>query len=75
MPTVERAASRQDVSDCQIKAVQDNIRAQLSVFSTRRPSHTYILEAAMHLIKHRACDLRGRDEINAKWAIALLHFA
>ena len=54
---------------------RSEVHSALSSFSSRRPSHTLVLEAAIHLIQHGFCDIRNSDRINVKWALVLLHFA
>ena len=52
-----------------------NLQACLTTFSTRQPSHTLVLEAAMHVIHKWFCDVRPSTLINVKWALTLLQVA
>ena len=58
---------------CKQPAVQ--VRSHLVAFARRAPSHTLVIEAAAHLIVNGVCHVRGKGGINAKWALALLHFS
>ena len=57
----------------QVNAQQ--VHSLLIHFQGRAPSHTMVLEAAMHLIQVGFCDIADVNQINVKWALALLQFA
>ena len=54
---------------------KESVHALLSSQNHRQPSRTYVLEAAIDLIHRGVCDVRQSQQINVKWAMALLHFA
>ena len=63
-----------EIPEKQKKNVQQ-VHSRLTRFRGRAPSHTLVLEAAMHMIQQGFCDIAGANQINVKWALALLQFA
>ena len=45
-----------------------SLHASLTTFTTRKPSHTLVLEAAMHVIHKLFCDVRQSEVVNVNWA-------
>ena len=74
-PSVPEACSMSDPDSSAERNSKDATCSILTTFAGRRPSHTLILEAAIHLLQQGLCNVRGKDVINVKWAMALLHFS
>jgi len=62
-------------SDTSQLFVSQRMHSVLTARTSRSPSRTIVLEAALHLITVGFCDVRQHSQINVKWALGLLHFA
>ena len=47
----------------------------LTAYVRRQPSHTVVIESAIYLLRQGVCHIKGKQIMNAKWALAFLHFA
>ena len=51
------------------------VHSCLTAYVRRQPSHTVVIESAIYLLRQGVCHIKGKQIMNAKWALAFLHFA